>query len=77
MLGGRDGNGAGGCGQSCVVLCCVRPSSSVVVRWFMTSMVFGGVGEGGVSREVEVRSQSGEGNRVFVFRSVGSEALWL
>ena len=59
------------------VLCRVRRGSSVVVRWFMTSMVFGGVGEGGVSREVEVGSQTGEGNRVFVFRSVGSEALWL
>ena len=58
------------------VLCRVWRGSSVVVRWFMTSMVLV-VWSGGVSREVEVRSQSGEGNRVFVFRSVGSEALWL
>ena len=58
------------------VLCRVRRGSGVVVRWFMTSMVLV-VWFGGVSREVEARSQSGEGNRVFVFGSVGSEALWL
>ena len=65
-----------GVGRAMSVLCRVRRSSSVVVRWFMTSMVLV-VWFGGVSGEVEVRSQSGEGNRVFVFRSVGSEALWL
>ena len=58
------------------VLCRVRCGSSAVVRWFMTSMVLV-VRFGGVSREVEVRSQSGEGSRVFVFEGVGSEALWL
>ena len=42
----------------------------------MASMVLV-VRSGGVSREVEVRSQSGEGNRVVVFRIVGSEAVWL
>ena len=65
-----------GVGRVVAVLCRVRRGSSVVVRWFMTSMV-SVVWLGGVSREVEVRLQAGGGNRVFVFRGVGSEALWL